>query len=77
MDVDTGIWTALRNAIHNAIAELKVDLSTKIKYKTWGVKSKHHGIHKEGKLPVGKDGKKSNKKKKVKLRSVQAGTNVR
>ncbi|XP_022777393.1 protein NDR1-like [Durio zibethinus] len=68
VDVDTRLWTALRNAILNATAELKVVLSTKIKYKTWGIKSKHHGIHREGKIPIGKDGKIANKKKKIKLR---------
>ncbi|XVF25975.1 hypothetical protein REPUB_Repub13aG0260400 [Reevesia pubescens] len=68
VDVDTRLWTALRNAILNATAELRVDLSSKIKYKTWGIKSKHHGIHREGNIPIGKDGKISKKKKKVKLR---------
>ena len=68
LDVDTSLWTALRKAILNSTAELRVDLSTKVKYKTLGIKSKHHGIQKEGKIPIGKDGKISNKKKKVKLR---------
>ena len=72
VDVNTGLWKALRNAILNATAQLRVDLSTKIKYKTWGIKSKHHGLHREGKIPIGKDGKISNKKKKVKLRSAHA-----
>ncbi|XVF87668.1 hypothetical protein PTKIN_Ptkin18bG0139000 [Pterospermum kingtungense] len=68
IEVETRLWTALRNAILNATAELRVDLSTKVKYKTWGIKSKHHGVQREGKIPIGKDGKISNKKKKVKLR---------
>ncbi|GMJ14607.1 non race-specific disease resistance 1 [Hibiscus trionum] len=68
VDVDTPLWTALRSAILNATAELRVDLSTNIKYKTWGIKSKHHGSHREGNIPIGKDGKISNNKKKVKLR---------
>ncbi|KAK8330639.1 hypothetical protein V6Z12_A10G018500 [Gossypium hirsutum] len=69
MDVETRFWTVLRKAILNATAELRVDLSTKIRYNTWGIKSKQHGINKEGKIiPIGKDGKISNKKKKVKLR---------
>ncbi|XVF40655.1 hypothetical protein PTKIN_Ptkin01aG0131700 [Pterospermum kingtungense] len=72
VDVDTRLWTALRNAIMNATAELRVNLSTKIKYKTWGIKSKHQGLYREGKIPVGKDGKISNKKKKVKLRRARA-----
>ncbi|KAK6283619.1 hypothetical protein POUND7_002571 [Theobroma cacao] len=68
VNVETGLWKALRSAILNATAEIKVDLSTKIKYKTWGMKSKHHDMHREGKVPIGKDGKIANKKKKVKLR---------
>ncbi|XP_039020141.1 protein NDR1-like [Hibiscus syriacus] len=68
VDVDTPLWRALRSAILNATAELRVDLSTNIRYKTWGIKSKHHGLHREGNIPIGKDGKISNKKKKVKLR---------
>ncbi|OMO76728.1 Late embryogenesis abundant protein, LEA-14 [Corchorus capsularis] len=68
VSVKNDLWTALRNAIVNATAELRVDLSTRVKYKTWGIKSKHHGLRREGKVPIGKDGKISNKKKKVKLR---------
>ncbi|KAB2007265.1 hypothetical protein ES319_D10G016900v1 [Gossypium barbadense] len=68
VDVETRFWTVLRKAIMNATAELRVDLSTKIRYNTWGIKSKQHGINREGKIPIGKDGKISNKKKKVKLR---------
>ncbi|XP_039060062.1 uncharacterized protein LOC120204029 [Hibiscus syriacus] len=60
--------SGLRSAILNATAELRVDLSTNIRYKTWGIKSKHHGSHREGNIPIGKDGKISNNKKKVKLR---------
>ncbi|MBA0634266.1 hypothetical protein Godav_025284 [Gossypium davidsonii] len=67
-DVDNPFWAALRSAILNATAELRVDLSTKVRYKTWLIKSRHHGLHREGHIPIGKDGKISNKKKKVKLR---------
>ncbi|PPD99726.1 hypothetical protein GOBAR_DD03242 [Gossypium barbadense] len=67
-DVDNPFWAALRSAILNATAELRVDLSTKVRYKTWLIKSRHHGLHREGHIPIGKDGKISNNKKKVKLR---------
>ncbi|KAE8664483.1 Late embryoproteinsis abundant (LEA) hydroxyproline-rich glycoprotein family [Hibiscus syriacus] len=67
VDVETRLWTGLHKAMMNATAELRADLSTKVKYKTWGIKSKHHGMNKEGKIRIGKDGKISNKKKKVKL----------
>ncbi|KAE8728668.1 hypothetical protein F3Y22_tig00004111pilonHSYRG00058 [Hibiscus syriacus] len=67
VDVKTRLWTGLRKAMMNATAELRADLSTKIKYKTWGIKSKHHRVNREGKIRIGKDGKISNKKKKVKL----------
>ncbi|XVE51167.1 hypothetical protein DITRI_Ditri02bG0017700 [Diplodiscus trichospermus] len=77
LDVETRIWRALRNEILNATAELRVDLSTKVKYKTWGIKSKHHGINREGKIPIGKDGKIANKKKKVKLRHASKKLNRR
>ncbi|KAK8524360.1 hypothetical protein V6N13_015388 [Hibiscus sabdariffa] len=66
VDVETRLWTGLRKAMMNTTAELRADLSTKIKYKTWGIKSKHHGVNREGKIRIGKDGNISNKKKKVK-----------
>ncbi|KAB2007266.1 hypothetical protein ES319_D10G017000v1 [Gossypium barbadense] len=67
MDVETRLWTDLRKAIMNASAELRVDLSTKIVYYTWGIKSKQHGINREGKIRIGKDGMLLNNKE-VKLR---------
>ncbi|KAK8618315.1 hypothetical protein V6N13_132310 [Hibiscus sabdariffa] len=67
VDVETRLWSGLQKAIRNATAELRADLSTKIKYRTWGIKTKHHGINREAKIRIGKDGKISNKKKKVKL----------
>ncbi|XVE87847.1 hypothetical protein DITRI_Ditri19aG0021000 [Diplodiscus trichospermus] len=72
VDVEASLWRTLRNAILNATAELRVDLSTNIKYKTLGIKSKRHGIHREGKVPIGKDGKIANKKKKVKLQRARS-----
>ncbi|KAK8501917.1 hypothetical protein V6N13_023303 [Hibiscus sabdariffa] len=66
VDVQTRLWSGLHKAIRNATAEFRANLSTKI-YRTWGIKSKHHGINREGKIRIGKDGKISNKKKKVKL----------
>lgn len=67
-DVDNPFWAALRSAILNGTAELRVDLSTKVRYKTWLIKSRRHGLLREGNVPVGKDGRISNSKKKVKLR---------
>ncbi|XP_020217471.1 protein NDR1-like [Cajanus cajan] len=57
----------LLNAISNATAELKVDLITRYRYKTWGIKSKFHGLHLRGILPIDSDGKLSRKKKKYPL----------
>lgn len=65
MDVETRLWTNLCKAIMTATAELRVNVSTKIVYDTLGIKSKQHGIKREGKIPIGKDGMISNK---VKLR---------
>lgn len=67
MDVNPQVWRAVRNSILNATAELKVTLLTRIRYKTWGIRSKHHGLDLQGALPIGKDGKLSGKKKKIKL----------
>ncbi|XP_021821570.1 protein NDR1-like [Prunus avium] len=68
VDVNPRVWKAIRNSISNATAELKVALLTRLRYRTWGVKSKHHGLHLQGKLLVGSDGKIFGKKKKIKLR---------
>ncbi|KAB2637534.1 protein NDR1-like [Pyrus ussuriensis x Pyrus communis] len=67
VDVNPRVWKTFRNSILNATAELKVALLTRVQYKTWGVRSKHHGLDLHGKLPIGSDGKISGKKKKVKL----------
>ncbi|XP_050367412.1 protein NDR1-like [Argentina anserina] len=67
IDANPQVWRAVRNSILNATAELKVTLLTKIRYKTWGIKSKQHGQDLQGSIPVGKDGKLSGKKKKIKL----------
>ncbi|BFG27539.1 hypothetical protein CerSpe_138130 [Prunus speciosa] len=68
VDVNPRVWKAIRNSISNATAELKVALLTRLRYRTWGVKSKHRGLHLQGKLLVGSDGKIFGKKKKIKLR---------
>ncbi|TKY71214.1 NDR1 protein [Spatholobus suberectus] len=47
----------LLNASTNATAELKVALMTRYRYKTWGIKSKFHGLHLRGILPIDSDGK--------------------
>ncbi|KAI4295842.1 hypothetical protein L6164_035842 [Bauhinia variegata] len=53
---------SISNAISNATAELKVALATRLRYKTWGIKSKHHHVNLQGILPIGSDGKLSGKK---------------
>lgn len=57
----------LLSAISNATAELKVALTTRFRYKTWGIESKFHGLHLRGILPIDSDGKLSRKKKKYPL----------
>ncbi|CAJ1925062.1 unnamed protein product [Sphenostylis stenocarpa] len=47
----------LLNAISNATAELEVALRTRYRYKTWGIKSKFHGLHLKGILPIESNGK--------------------
>lgn len=54
----------LFSAISNATTELKVALITRYRYKTWGIKSKFHGLQLKGILPIDSDGKLSRKKKK-------------
>ncbi|XP_062162976.1 protein NDR1-like [Alnus glutinosa] len=70
VDGNPRVWKSLLNALKsNAKAELKVGLLTRIRYKTWGKKSKHHKLELQGPLPVGSDGKiLGKKKKKIKLR---------
>ncbi|XP_004295247.1 PREDICTED: uncharacterized protein LOC101315418 [Fragaria vesca subsp. vesca] len=67
MDANPQVWRAVRKSISNATVEFKVTLLTKIRYKTWGIKSKRHGQDLQGTIPIGKDGKLSGKKKKIKL----------
>ncbi|XP_021642067.1 uncharacterized protein LOC110636599 [Hevea brasiliensis] len=70
MDADEKVQRALANSISNGNAELKADLSTMIRYNTWGIRSKHHAIHLQATIPVGSDGKISGKKKKIKLHNL-------
>lgn len=65
---NTQIWKGVARAVANATAQLKVSLATQVQYKTWGKKSKHHGMNLEGVVPVGSDGKISGKKKKKKIK---------
>ncbi|KAB1201319.1 Protein NDR1 [Morella rubra] len=67
VDANPRVWRSLLNAISNATAEMKVGLLTRIQYKTWGKKSKHHGLDLQGHLKIGSNGKISGKKKKIKL----------
>lgn len=58
MDANPRVWKSFLNAlISNAPAELKVGLRTRIQYKTFGKKRKHHKLDLQGLLPVGSDGK--------------------
>lgn len=65
---DMRVWSGVARAVANATAKLKVNLATRVRYKTWGKKSKHHGMNLEGVVPVGADGKISGKKKKKKIK---------
>ncbi|XP_009340928.2 protein NDR1 [Pyrus x bretschneideri] len=67
VDVNARVWKTIRKSLLNATAELKVALLSRVRYKTWGVKSKHHGLDLQGKLSIGSDGKIFGKKKKIKL----------
>lgn len=67
VDVNSGIMAKLRDQILIAKMELKLRIRTKIRFKTWGVKSKVRGLNLQGQIPVGSDGKIKGKKKKVKL----------
>ncbi|KAL5978236.1 hypothetical protein ACLOJK_029353 [Asimina triloba] len=60
-----GSWDGMRRR------EMKVLSATKIRYKTWGVKSKHHGVNMQGNVQIGSDGKIVGKKKKKKLHSIR------
>lgn len=68
VDADPHVRKKLLGVISKATAELKVAVVTKIRYRMWGRKSKHHGINLHGRLPIGSDGKISGKKKKIRLR---------
>lgn len=62
-----GPFKPLFKAISNATAELKASLTTRYRYKTWGVRSKFHRLLLKGILPIDSDGKLSRKKKKYPL----------
>lgn len=69
VNVNARSWKALRTAVSkNGTALLKVDFSTKFRYKTIGIKSKHRGAKWQGDVQLGKDGKISGKKKRIKLK---------
>ncbi|OVA11157.1 Late embryogenesis abundant protein [Macleaya cordata] len=55
-------------AVSNRTAEFRVGLVTSIRFKTSGLKSKHHGMELQGRVKVGSDGKISGKKNKIRLR---------
>lgn len=60
---DLRLWKSFRKAVSNATAELKISLSTAVRYELWGMKSKHHKIHVEGRANIGSHGKTINKNK--------------
>ncbi|WJX79825.1 hypothetical protein P8452_62905 [Trifolium repens] len=64
-----GPFKPLFKAISNATAELKASLTTRYRYKTWGIKSKFQRLVLKGILPIDTDGKLSHKKKKYPLSS--------
>lgn len=68
LNVDPLVWKAFRKAMSNATAELKIGFLTKFRYKTVGIKSKHHGMDIGARLRIGKHGKILYKKKKKKIR---------
>lgn len=47
----------LEDQISSRKAQLQVFLVTRIQYRTWGIKSRHHKMQPNGQLPVGTDGK--------------------
>uniref|UniRef100_A0A5B7BV76 Uncharacterized protein n=1 Tax=Davidia involucrata TaxID=16924 RepID=A0A5B7BV76_DAVIN len=67
VDINARVWRPLLIAIANKTAEVRVDLVSSIQYRTWGRKSKHHGMNLQGRVKIGSDGKISGKKKKIKL----------
>ncbi|WCJ20308.1 NDR1/HIN1-like 3 [Euphorbia peplus] len=64
---DKKVRQAISDGISKGKLDLMVDLATTIKYKTWGVKSRHHDVKLEAEIPVGSDGKILGKKKKIQL----------
>lgn len=68
-DAKGNLWKALMRSIRNSTTNLKVNLEGGLRYRTWGIKSKHNRLNLQGTLPIGSDGKISGKKKKIKLKS--------
>ncbi|XP_058071382.1 protein NDR1-like [Magnolia sinica] len=58
---------AVYRAVSSGTMDLKVGVATKFRNKTWGLKSKHHGMDLQGTVKIGSDGKIYRKNKKVKL----------
>ncbi|XP_058071383.1 protein NDR1-like [Magnolia sinica] len=54
---------AVYRAVSDRTMDLKVGVATKVRYKTWGLKSKHHGMDLQGTVKIGSDGKIYGKKK--------------
>lgn len=68
VDINARTLQKVMDEISNKGAALKLNLMTSIRYKTWGIRSKHHKMHMEGVVTIGSDGKIQGKKKKIKLK---------
>ncbi|KAL3522055.1 hypothetical protein ACH5RR_014889 [Cinchona calisaya] len=55
--VDGKLWKALEDQIANRKAQFQAVLATKLRYRTWGIKSRRYKVHLNAQLPVGTDGK--------------------
>ncbi|XP_068644970.1 protein NDR1-like [Aristolochia californica] len=61
-------WRAVFRAVSNrTTADLRVDVTTFVKYLTLGLKSKRQKMEADGWVPVGSDGMISGKRKRIKL----------
>lgn len=68
LQADERAWGAVMAAVRNGTAKFRVGVTTKVRYKVAGVKSRRRALVVEGGVGVGSDGKISGKTKRVKLR---------
>lgn len=57
------VWKALKAEIAQNKAQIHVKLVTKIRYRTWGIKSPRKNVHQKAELPIGSNGKIAGKTK--------------